>query len=509
VPDLLDLDLLRADLVSAGYTLDGVQSRLGDQALAALARNTTAAARRVLGGDTDPQADAIRLWLLQLPVPATRLSGWSALPGLLERGLLVAVGDDLRATVELKPHGSTARQGWICSDPVPLDGRLQAPRADFVLGASPASTTLAQLVPQRHFGRVLDLGTGCGIQAMHLDADEIVATDLNPRALELAAISLGLSGVRADLRAGSLYEPVAGERFDLILTNPPYVIAPPGGALVYREGGLAGDDLMREVVTGAAGRLTDGGSLVVLGNWAHLAGEPWQERLASWLAPTGCDALVVQRELLDPYEYIEIWLADAGLQGTDDYDRTYGRWLDYFEALGITGVGLGWVLLRNAGREQPDVRFEDWPHQVAQPVGDALARHFDAVAAARSADSHLLAARLRCAPDVTQETYGLPGAADPQHIVLRQATGLCRAVAVDTALAAVVGACDGDLPLGDLLDAVAGLLDVDPAALAADLLPRLRTLLADGLLEFTASHRNPTGSALETPPTLEVDTKEQ
>ena len=506
---VLDLDLLRADLVSAGYTLDGVQARLGEQALAALARNTTAAARRVLGDATDLQADAIRLWLLQLPVPAERLKGWGGLPGLLERGLLEVVGDDLRATVELKPHGSAARQGWICSDPIPLDGRAQQPRPDFVLGASPASTTLAQLVPQRHFGRVLDLGTGCGIQVLHLDADEVVATDLNPRALELAEISLGLSGVRADLRTGSLYEPVAGERFDLILTNPPYVIAPPGGSLVYREGGLAGDDLMREVVTGAAGHLAPGGSLVVLGNWAHLAGEPWQERLASWLAPTGCDALVVQREVLDPYEYIEIWLADAGLPGTDGYDASYGRWLDYFAALDITGVGLGWVLLRNAGREQPDIRFEDWPHQVAQPVGDALARHLDAVKAARTAESQLLAARLRCAPDVTQETYGLPGAADPQHIVLRQATGLCRAVAVDTALAAVVGACDGELPLGVLLGAVARLLEVDADALTADLLPRLRSLLADGLLEFTASHRNPTGSALEMPPTLEVDTKEQ
>jgi hypothetical protein len=93
--------------------------------------------------------------------------------------------------------------------------------------------------------------------------------------------------------------------------------------------------------------------------------------------------------------------------------------------------------------------------------------------------------------------------------VLRQATGLCRAVAVDTALAAVVGACDGELPLGVLLGAVARLLEVDADALTADLLPRLRSLLADGLLEFTASHRNPTGSALEMPPTLEVDTKEQ
>ena len=65
---------------------------------------------------------------------------------------------------------------------------------------------------------------------------------------------------------------------------------------------------------------------------------------------------------------------------------------------------------------------------------------------------------------------------------LRQSTGLCRAVAVDTQLAAVVGACDGDLPLGVLVDAVASLSGMDSARLAEDLLPRVRLLIADGML---------------------------
>ena len=85
-----------------------------------------------------------------------------------------------------------SRSGWICSDQTPLDGRNVAPSEDFVLGASPASTTLTQLVPPGHYGRVLDLGTGCGIQALHLDAGQLVATDLNARALELAHASLDL-----------------------------------------------------------------------------------------------------------------------------------------------------------------------------------------------------------------------------------------------------------------------------------------------------------------------------
>ena len=104
--------------------------------------------------------------------------------------------------------------------------------------------------------------------------------------------------------------------FDLIVTNPPYVMSPPSGErLVYREGGFTGDALVEQVVRGGAARLNPGGTLQVLGNWAMTKDESWQDRLAGWIRPTGADALVLQRERLDVYEYIEVWLHDAGLVG--------------------------------------------------------------------------------------------------------------------------------------------------------------------------------------------------
>ncbi|MEN0071698.1 MAG: methyltransferase, partial [Propionicimonas sp.] len=424
-------------------------------------------------------------------------TGWLTLDTLAAAGLLVA-GDDIRAGVELKPYGSEDAAGWICSDPTPLDGRVGRPRPDFVLGASPASTTLAQLIPRGRVGSALDLGTGCGIQSIHLAAhcDRIVATDLNPRALDLARITLGLNRTGADLRLGSLYGPVPGEGFDLVVSNPPYVISPPGGELVYREGSHPGDGLMREVVSAAP--LNQGGNLVVLGNWAITDGQPWQERVSEWI-PAGCDALVLQREALDPYEYIELWLADAGLAGTPDYLPAYRRWLDYFAAQRIIGVGLGWVFVRRTGSDRPDLRLEEWPHSVFQPVADAVTAHFEGVGPSRWSDDRLLAATLERSPHLVQEAIGVPGATDPEHIVLRQSTGLGRAVAVDTALGAVVGACDGDLPLGVLVDAVAGLLEVDPGVLAGEIVDRLRPLVADGLLvpvhsNSQDSHRDRFGS---------------
>jgi len=474
---------LRQALLAADYTLDAVSDRLGETGLAGLGRNASVPAQRILAGATDAQAELIRFWLLGRPVAAATIRPLLGCPdALAQAGLIVTNGDQWQAAVELKPHGSQARSGWICSDQTPLDGRNVAPSEDFVLGASPASTTLAQLVPPGHYGRVLDLGTGCGIQGLHLDADQLVATDLNPRALDLARISLGLSEVEADLRLGSLYEPVAGERFDLIVTNPPYVISPPRpDRLIYRDGGFAADDLMREVVTGAAAHLSPGGYLVVLGNWA-ITDRPWEQRLAEWITPTGCDALVLQREVLDPYEYIELWLADAGLAGRSEYLPRYRQWLDYFADSGIEAVGLGWLVLRRADRDQPEVRFEDWPHAVHQPVGSAFADFFAAVDPARLPESEFWGRAWRQASGLTQETFGHPGAADPEHLVLRQGYGFGRAIEPGTALAAVVGACDGELPLGALVAAVSGLLDEDGQSLANELLPKLRELVGLGYL---------------------------
>lgn len=483
---------LRERLLAADYTLEAVTDRIGSPGAAALARNTTVAAQDALGDARDPQAALCRLWLLQQDVPDADLRHALGDPyALADAGLLVAGTEPgtWAASVELRPYATEASgrdpgfAGWVCHDRLPtLDGRLDPARPDFVLGASPASTTLAQLTLRDRVGSALDLGTGCGVQALHLarHADRVVATDLNPRALELAAITAALNDVELDLRLGSLYEPVAAETFDLVVTNPPYVMSPPTGErLVYREGRLSGDDLVRRVVTEGATRLNPGGVLQVLGNWAIVRGESWEERLRGWIDPTGCDALVVMRERLDPYEYIEIWLNDAGLVGSPDYRRRYRDWVDYFAALGIEGVGLGWIALRNAGRTHPALRLEEWPHAVHQPVAEGFASFFagpDALARDLFATAWVLD------PRVAQETLGRPGAEDPEYLVLRQPYGFGRAVEVDTALGAILGACDGELPLGRIVAAVADLLDVDAAALAAEVAPRIRDLVVDGWL---------------------------
>ena len=479
---------LAAAFRTLDYRVDAVVALIGPEAHAALARNSTVPASRALAGRDDPLATLTRLWLLQQPVPLRPLE--RALPGLIEplvvAGILSIERNQLRALVDLRPYATDDGDFWVAADLTPnLDTQVRPIRPDHVLGVSAASGSLAQLTLRRPVTRALDLGAGCGVQSLHLagHADEVVATDLNARAVDLARITFALNETPVDLRLGDLYAPVAGERFDLITANPPYVMSPPGEArLTYREGREPGDALVERVAVEGAAHLTEGGVLQVLGNWAHVRGQDWTDRVGDWVARTDCDAHVVQREVLDPYAYIEIWLADAGLTGSTVYAERYATWCDYFDRLGIEAVGLGWLTLRRTGRT-PSVRIEDWPHPVEQPIAPTLAAGLDAVdRLSEMDDDHVLATRWRLADDVVEETTGRPGAADPEHVVFRQQRGFRRAVALDTATAGILGACDGELTLEQIVGSVATLLEVSAEALTRETVERVRTLVLDGFV---------------------------
>jgi hypothetical protein len=301
-----------------------------------------------------------------------------------------------------------------------------------------------------------------------------VGTDVNRRALAMAHFNAALDQIRVDLREGSLWAPVADETFDLITTNPPFVISPATGRrLVYRDSGLPGDQVVETIVRHAPAHLDACGWCHVVANWAIVAGRPWEERLIGWIADD-CDALVVQREVLDPPSYVELWLKDAGRHGGPGYVRAYDEWLRWFEQQGIEGVGFGWVNLRKGGSAR---ELLDHPYAVEQPVATAVQDWADAQHAEVDEDS-----RLTLRADVVQETHGDPGAEHPATIVLRQRRRLCRARQVDTVAAAFAGASDGELTVAQILDALALLLERDRDDLESAYLPQVRSLVREGFL---------------------------
>ncbi|MDW4916952.1 methyltransferase [Streptomyces californicus] len=489
---------LREALLAADFTADGLLDRLGAPAYAALARSETVPALRATRG-AGPLDTLVRLFLLQRPVAEERARAALPLEVCLADGWLTRTGGadgeaEVRACVDVRPYGGPDGEDWfIVSDlgcAVGGAGGIGSREEGVVLGVGGASTTLAGITVRTPVASALDLGTGSGIQALHAaqHATRVTATDLNPRALEFTRLTLALSGAApADLREGSLFEPVGAETFDLIVSNPPFVISP-GARLTYRDGGMGGDDLCRTLVRQAGDHLNEGGYAQFLANWQHVEGEEWQDRLRSWV-PYGCDAWIVQREVQDVTQYAELWLRDSGDHRSDpaEYDERYGAWLDEFEARGTTAVGFGWITLRKsaeAAAGRPSVVVEEWPHAVQQPLGQAARQHFARQDYLRDQDdAALLAGHFVLAAEVVQEQVGLPGAEDPEHVVLRQHRGMMRATKVDAVAAGFAGVCDGSLPAGRILDAIAQLMAEDPVLLRDRTPQAIRLLVEEGFLE--------------------------
>jgi len=502
--DLTAVAALREDL--AGFTVDAVTDLLGPVAHAALGREQPVPARQVLAAVAagDPGGTLATLttaFVLGTPVP--RRSTDAALPrlgadGAIRLGLLAAAGagpdDELRPLVDLRPYAAFDALGaadwWVVSDlgEAASGGPL---REDHVLGIGGASTTLARCAIRRPVQRALDLGTGCGVQALHTGrhAAELTGTDLSARALAFAAFTLALNGQPARLLQGDLLSPVAGEQFDLVVSNPPFVITPrrPGvPAYRYRDGGRSGDDVVRELITGLGPVLAPGGTAQLLGNWEHHRGEAWDERVGGWLDASGLDGWVVQRDVQDPAEYAELWIRDGGRPDPARYDALYSAWLGDFAARGVEAVGFGLIVLRRppaAGSRCRLRRLEELRGPVDRPLGEHLAGCLQAHDwLAGTDDAALLAARPVVAPDVTEERHHRPGQEHPEVVLLRQGGGFGRTVRADTALAGLVGACDGELTVGQITGALAQLLEVPVAQLEAAVLPGVRMLTADGML---------------------------
>ena len=511
---------LRADLSESGWGVEAVTTLLGEAADAALRREIRLPALRSVraalaaGTDSSPVAVLTALFMLGEPVLATALD--AALPRTGAAGAagigLVGEPDEagyVRARVDLRPHEAVDDAGeirwWVASDLGELvTGRALAP--DHVLGIGGAGLTLAGLTPRTRVRNALDLGCGCGIQTLYLlrHAEHVVATDISERALSFTAFNAALAGVyvmggpdagsgggggRLELLQGSLLEPVAGRRFDLIASNPPFVLTPPA----VREAGLplmeyrdAGGPILPVLVAGLREHLEPGAAAVMLGNWEHRGADSWREAVATWI-PEGLDGWVIEREVQDPVEYATMWLRDGGLtleRDAEGFDAALGAWIDDFEVRGVQGVGFGYLIVHRPLRPRDPWRLLE---EVTTSGRGVLGHHVAEVLEVRERltgldDDAVVDLRPVLAPDVTEERHFIPGAVEPTVILLRQGGGLGRTIRASTVVAALAGVADGELSVGQIASAVVALTGEDAIGLRAEMVEATRHLITVGFL---------------------------
>ncbi len=215
-----------------------------------------------------PAAIALRLLFCRATVTRQEMKeglGEALTAAALAGGLLL---DDRPAPFHLRTAGGI----YVLSDYLDPDGAA----AEAVMGAGETTAILWQAAqPARRLHAVLDLGCGAGTLALLLaaHAERVLGTDINPRAVEIARFNAALNGIaNVEFRAGDLYAPAGPERFDLIVSQPPYYPKRAGVELTFLHGGERGDEIPRQVVAGVEGRLTPHGRALVFSSWPEDGG---------------------------------------------------------------------------------------------------------------------------------------------------------------------------------------------------------------------------------------------
>jgi len=376
-PDDATLAGLRAALERADYTSASIAGALGRRPPLALARREVYLRRLAEAGALGTLIRLFRLREPVAPAEATAALEPADLDALIEAGFLERGAEGVLGRVEISSYAglllvhdraepSQAAAGW-----------------EVLFGA--ASRTLAALTIRRPVRIALDLGTGCGVQALLAarHAEHVVATDLGERALAFTRINARLNGLgNVETRQGNLFEPVAGEHFGLIVSNPPFVISP-ATEVLFRDSRLPRDEISGHVVAEAQARLEEGGNATILCSWIAPAEGHWSTPLRPW-AREGCDAVFLQFTSARPLDYAAMW--------TDELDS----WLDYYRAGGIEWLSTGAAVLRRSAPGGRVVAFQ----ATCAPREDAteqLLRVFAALEQldANDSDDWFLAGRFR------------------------------------------------------------------------------------------------------------------
>jgi methylase of polypeptide subunit release factors len=383
-------EALRTRLREAGWTLEflGAAESVAPGVLDAVRLPLVESwcARR--GG---PGAVLARLLAYDLPVcrgEAEEALGGALLDRLEMAGLVAVAGERVQSCFRVLPFDDLY---LVCDRP--------EAGPDSAMGAGPTTYALSRLVPP-DAGKVLDLGCGAGALALHaarLGASRCVGVDLNHRAVALAAVNARLNGLATEFHAGDLTEPVRGERFDLVVAQPPYVPLPTGvpGA-TYLHGGAQPAALVVRFATGAAESLASGGR-ALLSIETPAGGAALHEEMVAALRDVPVDVVTISSPGMPLDLQAAAYASVVDVTLGEAYRAAARRYAEHLHGLGSEPTRALVVLRRRRDGRQRLVRHHRAPavQRLTAPGLDAFLAGLDA---ATAPDAFLLGAEVRTAP---------------------------------------------------------------------------------------------------------------
>jgi SAM-dependent methyltransferase len=475
---------LRAVLSTAGFTPEGILDTIGVTDSASIRESDTLLLmRRTRGGS--PLETLIRLFLMEMSVDADDLRRAVA-PMTVEEwvgiGLVGIAGGSAAARFRLSPW-----QDMVIASDSP--GRLlSAEGHDYVMGIGGSSLTLANLTIRRPCRMTLDLGAGCGFQAFLAarHSEHVVAVDRNPRATKFARFNARLNGLEnLECREGDLFGPVEGMTFDLIVSNPPFVISPET-RYIYRDSGMAGDEVCRRIARDAPSFLNEGGFCQILCNWAEYAGQDWRERLRGWGEGSGCDVWVMRNQSRDTATYAANWLRHTERLETENLPERFDEWLAYYQRCGIERVGGGVITLRRRSGGRNWFHADDGFETMLGYCGDQVLAGFEArdFLDGVTDDGALLRTAPRLCPDVrlVKQLMPLQGEWATEAYQIHLSRGLAHKGEIDPFVERFLIGCDGARTMESLMEEMAVSLSVEPERIRTAVCGMVRRMVERGVL---------------------------
>ena len=355
-------------------------------------------------------------------------------------GLLLIEGTSFRPVALVVPVGNV----YLASD---LHLTVSQDDGSYVPTVSQPALHMRSLAIGKPMGRMLDL---CGGFALHgilssRYCDQVVTTDLNPRAREFAAFNAALNGCE-NVKAvtGNLFQAVQGEQFDLILSNPPFVISPEDLA-TFRDSPYELDGFVQQMLAEAPGFLTEGGVLQTICEWVEFEGQDWQERLTGWFQGNGCDAWILTANRQLPSTYARGRLRETTSDETELAARQ-DQWEQAFRDRNVKAIHGGFIFLR---RRQGSNWFDvtQIAKAVDRPIGDAISQGFENrdLVFRKDNDQALLESRLSVANGLRQvaNSHWEDHSWHPDSITLHLDKGLPVTIGVDDQIRSLIETFNG------------------------------------------------------------------
>ncbi|MCG6942502.1 MAG: class I SAM-dependent methyltransferase [Thiohalocapsa sp.] len=474
---------LRDFFLASGYIASGIQAQLAVRIpLPSYSPQMPALLARTAGGSTFDLLT--RCFFLGQPASEAAVAVLPAdILTLLQRcGLLRRDGAYWRPAALLTPCAGL----WLASDT--FDYRETAQARDYVMPINEPALTLLDFAVPCDGVSVLDLCSGNLMHGLAAGTDaKVVGSDLNPRAALFGAFNAALNA-RDDVTCvtGDLFAPVAGERFDLILSNPPFVISP-GSDHPFRESPLDLDDFSRRLVGEVGEHLNEGGFCQIICEWVELEGQPWQERLTDWFARSGCDAWVLAANRQLPQTYAREWVVETSHEPGPPAPQRYAAWLEHLTARGVTAVHGGLISLRRRTGGENWISFSRIEAGLpGKPIGAAVRQGFRNrdFLHAHPSDAAILDAGLVITPGARLESKAVwrGGSWHPDAMVLSVDDGVPVRLGLDANVIALMERLEQFPTLGGTIADFARAQGLPIADIQGQCLGILRRLLEQGCL---------------------------